>query len=101
MTKCNKAHEDRDSLEAGDLSMVYRVPGRKKKVRRNPVRKEVMLCEDDEANMLPVECDTAEGVAWETDECIFISRPNPISKRRKRTVIDLRPALVLRKEKKK
>jgi len=77
--------------------MVYCVPGRKKKVRRNPVRKEVVLCEDDQGNVLPVECDTAEGVWWETSELVFFSRVNPISERRKRTIVDLRPNLVLRK----
>jgi len=82
--------------------MVYRVPGKKKekKVRRSSWRKETVLAEDDQGNVVPIECDAAEGVWWETDEHIFVSRPNPISKRRKRTVIDLRPALVLKKKKK-
>lgn len=86
--------------------MVYRVPGKKKqkkekksKARPGSWRKEIILFEDDQGNKIPVECDAAEGVWWETDEYIFLSRIAPISERRKLTVIDLRPALVLKKQK--
>ncbi len=82
-------------ITGGGRSMVYRVPGKRKKEKKTlggPMKKEIVWFEDDQGNKVPMECDVGTGVWWENDEYVFISKVNPVREKRRRTVMDLRPA---------